>query len=150
MIKKLAFTNFLMWSYNWQPLFCLNGSFWQLGFFFSFLGAGLGLWQLKHKEIKQFGEYNGENLHISTKTLPSLDFQTAITNICVENHYRSNIISCFCVSPLVHGLFKREVLKCVEALCVELNARIQMGGLNLFFMNVLFEKHCSSSIDPKT
>jgi hypothetical protein len=52
---------------------------------------------------------------------------------------RINIISCFCACPLVDGLFKREVLKRVEALHIELNAQIQMGGLNLFFMNIFLK-----------
>lgn len=40
--------------------------------------------------------------------------------------FKINIVSFFHIPPQVYGLFKQEVLKCVELLCIKLNVQIQI------------------------
>jgi hypothetical protein len=50
-----------------------------------------------------------------------------------------NIISSFCVGLQVDGLFKWEVCNCIESLCIESNAQIQM--ICQMFSNLIFYEH---------
>jgi hypothetical protein len=52
---------------------------------------------------------------------------------------RINIMSSFCVGLQVDGLFKWEACNCIESLCIESSAQIQMTSQ--VFCNLSFNEH---------